>query len=221
MTDLRPQTPLSELARVLQTGRTIEGRLYASCRIAVVGKRAYERRQCANSGRSPRRSERNRNPHAMARSIVATVLIPNPSKDFDPTEVAVSWKVLKRLGHSVAFATPAGRDGSVDDIIQTSQLRVASGGFAQNGGKRLSKNGGTLERAAQVAKQCEHAYDATLRSPLRSPTVRGNGVSRWSAAGSMTREAMLLPFRLTRRHRKHILLDQLRVRPGSDRNGIA
>jgi hypothetical protein len=28
-------------------------------------------------------------------------------------------------------------------------------------------------------------------------------------------------FRLSRRHRKHILLDQLRVRPGSDRNGIA
>src|SRR5260370_248529 len=58
--------------------------------------------------------------------------------------------------------------------------------------KRLSKNGGTVERAAQVAKACEHACDATLRSPLRSPTVRGNGVSRWSAAGSMTREAMLL-----------------------------
>jgi hypothetical protein len=34
---------------------------------------------------------------------VATVLIPIPSKDFDPTEVAVSWKVLKRLGHSVVF----------------------------------------------------------------------------------------------------------------------
>ena len=27
--------------------------------------------------------------------------------------------------------------------------------------------------------------------------------------------------RLSRHHRKHILLDQLRVRPGSDRNGIA
>jgi transposase len=27
-------------------------------------------------------------------------------------------------------------------------------------------------------------------------------------------------FRLSRRHRKHILLDQLRVRPGTDRNGI-
>lgn len=37
----RPQTPLSELARVLQSGRTVEGRLEgrlcASCWIAVVG----------------------------------------------------------------------------------------------------------------------------------------------------------------------------------------
>ena len=75
---------------------------------------------------------------------MATVLIPNPSKDFDPTEVAVSWKVLKRLGHSVAFATPAGRDGSVDDIIQTSQLRVASGSFAQMAVNAYLKTAGRL-----------------------------------------------------------------------------
>jgi hypothetical protein len=52
---------------------------------------------------------------------VATVVIPIPSKDFDPTEVAVSWKVLKRLGHSVVFATPAGREGSADDIMLTGE----------------------------------------------------------------------------------------------------
>jgi hypothetical protein len=42
---------------------------------------------------------------------MANVLIPIPSRDFDPTEVAVSWSVLKRLGHSVTFATPDGRPG--------------------------------------------------------------------------------------------------------------
>ena len=31
----------------------------------------------------------------------------NAEQAFDPTEVVVSWKVLKRLGHSVVFATPA------------------------------------------------------------------------------------------------------------------
>jgi hypothetical protein len=40
----------------------------------------------------------------------------------------------------------------------------------------------------------ERAYDATLRSPLRSPTVPGNGVWRWSAASGTTREAVLLRF---------------------------
>src|SRR5207344_2288756 len=40
---------------------------------------------------------------------VANVLIPIPNRNFDPTEVAVSWSVLRRLGHSVVFATPDGR----------------------------------------------------------------------------------------------------------------
>jgi hypothetical protein len=40
--------------------------------------------------------------------------------------------------------------------------------------------------------------------------------SRSSANWAPWREAMLLLFRLSRRHRKHILLDQLRVRPERD-----
>ena len=50
---------------------------------------------------------------------MAKVLIPIPSRDFDPTEVAVSWDVLRRLGHSVAFATPDGRPGEADDMMLT------------------------------------------------------------------------------------------------------
>ena len=42
-------------------------------------------------------------------SRIATVLIPIPSRDFDPTEVAVSWRVLTAQGHRVVFATPDGR----------------------------------------------------------------------------------------------------------------
>jgi putative intracellular protease/amidase len=48
---------------------------------------------------------------------MAKVLIPLPRRDFDPSEAAVSWNVLKRLGHSVAFATPDGRPGEADDIM--------------------------------------------------------------------------------------------------------
>ena len=39
---------------------------------------------------------------------VATVLIPIPDEDFDPTEVAVSWQVLTGQGHAVVFSTESG-----------------------------------------------------------------------------------------------------------------
>ncbi len=52
---------------------------------------------------------------------MAEVLIPIPSRDFDPTEVAVSWSVLKRLGHSVTFATPDGRPGQADGMMLTGE----------------------------------------------------------------------------------------------------
>lgn len=50
---------------------------------------------------------------------MATVLIPIPDRDFDPTEVAVSWKVLTRSGHRVIFATETGMPGVADDIMVT------------------------------------------------------------------------------------------------------
>lgn len=50
---------------------------------------------------------------------MATVLIPIPDRDFDPTEVAVSWKVLTGSGHRVVFATETGTPGVADDIMVT------------------------------------------------------------------------------------------------------
>ncbi|MGB6513785.1 MAG: type 1 glutamine amidotransferase domain-containing protein [Mycobacterium sp.] len=48
---------------------------------------------------------------------MGTVLIPIPDRDFDPTEVAVSWHVLKENGHQVVFATESGAPGVADDIM--------------------------------------------------------------------------------------------------------
>jgi putative intracellular protease/amidase len=48
---------------------------------------------------------------------MATVLIPIPDRDFDPTEVAVSWQVLRTNGHQVVFATQNGAPGVADDIM--------------------------------------------------------------------------------------------------------
>lgn len=50
---------------------------------------------------------------------MATVLIPIPDRDFDPTEVAVSWNVLTGSGHRVVFATETGTPGVADDIMVT------------------------------------------------------------------------------------------------------
>ena len=50
---------------------------------------------------------------------MGTVLIPIPDRDFDPTEVAVSWRVLTDNGHRVIFATESGTAGMADDIMVT------------------------------------------------------------------------------------------------------
>ena len=50
---------------------------------------------------------------------MGTVLIPIPDRDFDPTEVAVSWQVLRADGHRVVFATESGAPGVADDIMVT------------------------------------------------------------------------------------------------------
>ena len=52
---------------------------------------------------------------------MATVLIPVPSEDFDPTEAAVPWKTLRALGHRVVFATPDGKPAAADPRILTGQ----------------------------------------------------------------------------------------------------
>lgn len=48
---------------------------------------------------------------------MGTVLVPIPDRDFDPTEVAVSWRVLTDNGHRLVFATESGAPGAADDIM--------------------------------------------------------------------------------------------------------
>jgi putative intracellular protease/amidase len=45
------------------------------------------------------------------------VLVPLPRRDFDPTEVAVSWAVLRDAGHELSFATPDGQRGHADPLM--------------------------------------------------------------------------------------------------------
>ena len=102
---------------------------------------------------------------------VARILIPIPSRDFDPSEVAVSWSVLRRLGHSVTFATPDGRPGRADDMMLTGEGLDMWG--LVPGLKHLTAVG-RLMRANSDARR-DYAVmerDPAYLSPLSWPNVR-------------------------------------------------
>lgn len=112
---------------------------------------------------------------------MARVLIPIPSRDFDPTEVAISWSVLKRLGHSVAFATPDGRSGEADDIMLTGE-GLDLWGFLP-GLRRLTAIGGLVRANADArTAYSEMQRDAAYRKPLS-----------WFEAGREDFDGLLLP----------------------------
>jgi len=52
-------------------------------------------------------------------SCAMNVLMPLPCAGFDPSEAAVSWKILREHGHEVAFATPTGQPAAADPIMLT------------------------------------------------------------------------------------------------------
>ena len=45
------------------------------------------------------------------------ILVPLPLQDFDPTEVALSWRILRDAGHHIEFATVDGTRGHADPMM--------------------------------------------------------------------------------------------------------
>jgi putative intracellular protease/amidase len=112
---------------------------------------------------------------------MATVLMPLPACDFDPSEVAVSWQVLSHAGHEVVFATPSGQVGEADDLMVTGQ-GLDPWGFVP--GLRRVVVVGRFLRADTAARQAYAALtsDEAFRSPLH-----------WAAARRSSYDALLLP----------------------------
>jgi putative intracellular protease/amidase len=110
-----------------------------------------------------------------------TVLIPIPDRDFDPTEVAVSWQVLHANGHRVVFATETGAPGIADDIMVTGRgldLWSALPGFGAIT---------VVGRALRANKDARIAYRDMLCSPeFQNP-------SSWAGATLDGINALLLP----------------------------
>ncbi len=97
---------------------------------------------------------------------MATVLIPLPDLDFDPTEAAVSWQVLTELGHQVCFATPSGRPARADERMLTGE---GLDPWAWIPGLRRLVAVGRLMRADRAGRE---AYAAMAQSAEYSRPLR-------------------------------------------------
>jgi protease I len=97
------------------------------------------------------------------------ILCPLPSHDFDPTEVAIPWKILTEAKFEMIFATPFGKVATCDDrMISGRGLGIWS----------------SLLRADQRARE---AYEIMSRSPeFRNPIS-------WAAIDSRKFQGLLLP----------------------------
>jgi len=112
---------------------------------------------------------------------MATVLMPIPALDFDPTEVAVSWQILRAAGHDVVFATPSGQVGTADDLMVTGR------GLDPWGFVPLLRNVTVVGRALRADASARAAYAMLLDDPaFRAPL-------HWGAARRSAYDALVLP----------------------------
>jgi putative intracellular protease/amidase len=104
---------------------------------------------------------------------MAKVLLCLPERDFDPTEAAVTWKVLSSLGHDVVFATPEGKASAADDLMVTG-VGLDPWGFIP--GLREVKLVGALVRANKDGRDAyaELVRDPAFKAPLRHDRVRAS-----------------------------------------------
>jgi putative intracellular protease/amidase len=99
------------------------------------------------------------------------VLLALPERDFDPTEAAVTWQVLRGRGVDVVFATPSGARSFADDLMLTGE-GLDPWGFLP-GVKKLKLLGGVLRANAEARRAyAELAVDAAFLSPLRHEALR-------------------------------------------------
>ena len=112
---------------------------------------------------------------------MARVLVLLPARDFDPSEAAVSWRVLGGAGHDVSFATPDGRPAVADDMMLTGK-GLDPWGFIPL--LRSLPLIGLLMRANRDARKAhaEMIADPNYLAP-----------QRWDAVDPAAYDALLLP----------------------------
>jgi putative intracellular protease/amidase len=112
---------------------------------------------------------------------MARVVIPLPSRDFDPSEAAISWQVLSNAGHTIIFATPDGKLAVADDMMLTGEGLDLWGAIPVLQKLPLM---GLLMRANREARNAYAAMtaDRNYAAPLR-----------WDAVDASAFDGLLLP----------------------------
>jgi putative intracellular protease/amidase len=94
------------------------------------------------------------------------VVIAIPNYDFEPSEVAITWKILKGAGHDVRFVTPDGNRGYADDLMLTGEGLDPWGVVPGLKAVRVMGNVLRADRAARAAYAALERDPAFL-APLR------------------------------------------------------
>ena len=97
---------------------------------------------------------------------MAHIIMPLPHHDFDPTEAAVSWRILQQDGHRVTFATPDGERAQADPLMISGE-GLDPWGFIP--GLRKFRLIGLMLRAQSRARAAYATMEKTSEflSPLR------------------------------------------------------
>ena len=100
-----------------------------------------------------------------------TIVMPLPNIDFDPTEVCVSWKIVRDAGHEIVFATETGKRPYCDPIMITGE-GLDFWGFVPV--LKKIKLVGNILRAQKGARDAYQAIqqDPAFLNPLRFDALR-------------------------------------------------
>ncbi len=101
------------------------------------------------------------------------VLLPLPRRDYDPTEVAVSWKILADAGHVITFATPDGQAARADPVMLDG---AGLDCWSRVPGLRRLKLIGLALRADWRGRAAHRALveNAAFRAPISYAQIRGS-----------------------------------------------
>jgi putative intracellular protease/amidase len=112
---------------------------------------------------------------------VARILFLLPARDFDPSEAAVSWRVLSRAGHGIGFATPDGKPAVADDMMLTGR------GLDLWGAIPLVRNWPLVGLLLRANRDARIAHAGMVADPgYLAP-------QRWDALDPLAFDALLLP----------------------------